>query len=126
MPQLAAPFTSLPPEYQAVIRLAREQHGISITPRQELVGGWVKAAVYLVKEFYDTLGIRLNPGQYATQPVSILTPPLKSLIEQYPAMPPEKRAKRVKIDGHLLDGNIAAVLTDVPVPKYQSKQARVK
>jgi len=48
MPQLANTFTSLPPEYQAVIRLAQEQHEISITPLQELVGGWSKAAVYLV------------------------------------------------------------------------------
>lgn len=48
MPQLAITFTSLPPEYQAVIRLAQEQRGISITPLQELLGGWSKAAVYLV------------------------------------------------------------------------------
>jgi hypothetical protein len=48
MSRLAASFTSLPPEYLAVIRLAQEQHGISITPLQELLGGWSGAMVYLV------------------------------------------------------------------------------
>jgi len=150
----------------------------------------------LVEEFYDTLGIRLRPGQYSSQPVSILIEnqperteniyasgyptariyfvfevrirddaltqamienstrysdldlgqlalhnasegrpgranailslPLERLTEQYLALPPEKRGKPVKIDGHLLDGNVAAVLPDVPVPKYQSTQTSSK
>lgn len=41
-------FHSLPPEYQQVIQLAQDQHDISITPLQELVGGWSGAFVYLV------------------------------------------------------------------------------
>jgi predicted ATPase len=48
MSQLAASFASLAPEYREVIRLAQEQHEISITPLQELLGGWSGAAVYLV------------------------------------------------------------------------------
>ena len=48
MPELATEFQSLPPEYQAVIRLAQERHSISIAPLQLLVGGWSGAVVYLV------------------------------------------------------------------------------
>lgn len=48
MPELATEFQSLPPEYQAVIRLAQERHRISVAPLQLLVGGWSGAVVYLV------------------------------------------------------------------------------
>ncbi|MGB3717173.1 MAG: tetratricopeptide repeat protein [Candidatus Promineifilaceae bacterium] len=48
MTESAASFQSLPPEYQRVIQLAQEQHEITITPLQELVGGWSGAAIYLV------------------------------------------------------------------------------
>jgi predicted ATPase len=48
MPELATGFHSLPPEFQRVIQLAQEQHGITITPLQELVGGWSGAVIYLV------------------------------------------------------------------------------
>src|SRR5215212_8096391 len=48
MPELATDFQSLPPEYQAVIRLAQDTHQIAVTPLQLLVGGWSGAVVYLV------------------------------------------------------------------------------
>jgi predicted ATPase len=48
MPDLATDFQSLPPEYQAVIRLAQDTHGITVAPLQLLVGGWSGAVVYLV------------------------------------------------------------------------------
>ena len=41
-------FSSLPPEYQEVLRHAREIHGIEITPLQELKGGRTEACLYLV------------------------------------------------------------------------------
>jgi predicted ATPase len=41
-------FQALPPEYQQVIQLAQDQHNITITPLQELVGGWSGAVIYLV------------------------------------------------------------------------------
>jgi predicted ATPase len=40
---------SLPLEYQRVIALAEEQHGIAITPLQELSGGRSGALIYLVR-----------------------------------------------------------------------------
>ena len=48
MPELAIDFHTLPPEYQAVLRLVQETYGITVTPLQLLVGGWSGAAVYLV------------------------------------------------------------------------------
>ncbi len=48
MPELATDFQALPPEYQAVIRLAQETYGITVAPLQLLVGGWSGAVVYLV------------------------------------------------------------------------------
>ena len=48
MPESGVNFQSLPPEYQQVIQLAQVQHNISITPLQELVGGWSGAVIYLV------------------------------------------------------------------------------
>jgi hypothetical protein len=48
MSELAAEFSSLPPEYQDVIFLAQDQHHITITPLQILVGGWSGAFIYLV------------------------------------------------------------------------------
>lgn len=48
MSELAAGFHSLPVEYQEVIRLAQDQHGIIVTPLQMLTGGWSGAIIYLV------------------------------------------------------------------------------
>src|SRR5215211_7801518 len=48
MPELATDFRSLPPDYQAVIRLAQDTHQITVAPLQLLVGGWSGAVVYLV------------------------------------------------------------------------------
>jgi predicted ATPase len=48
MSELAADFQSLPPEYQAVLHLAQDQHNMVVTPLQLLVGGWSGAIVYLV------------------------------------------------------------------------------
>ena len=48
MPELTNDFQSLPDEYQHVIRLAQEQHKITVAPLQLLVGGWSGAVVYHV------------------------------------------------------------------------------
>ncbi len=48
MPESRVSFQSLPAEYRQVIQLAQDQLDISITPLQELVGGWSGAAIYLV------------------------------------------------------------------------------
>jgi predicted ATPase len=48
MPELAAGFHSLPLDYQRVIQLAQDQHNITVTPLQELAGGWSGALIYLV------------------------------------------------------------------------------
>ncbi len=48
MPELAAGFLSLPPEFQRVIQRAQEQHHLTVIPLQELVGGWSGAVIYLV------------------------------------------------------------------------------
>ena len=48
MPELDTDFQALPPEYQAVLRLAQETYGITVAPLQLLVGGWSGAVVYLV------------------------------------------------------------------------------
>jgi len=49
-------FQSLPSEYQHVLRLAQEQHQISVTPLQTLVGGWSGAFVYLVSVSSNNTG----------------------------------------------------------------------
>jgi hypothetical protein len=48
MSELKAGFQSLPEEYQSVLRLAQEQHQITVAPLQTLVGGWSGAIVFLV------------------------------------------------------------------------------
>lgn len=50
---------------------------------------------------------------------AVLTLPLRWLARRYLALSPESRGELVEMDGHLLDGNVAAVLDGVPVPKYQ-------
>src|ERR671922_586158 len=47
MPELTTDFQSLPEEYQHVLKLAQEQHQITVAPLQLLVGGWSGAFVYL-------------------------------------------------------------------------------
>ena len=56
MSALNAGFESLPPEYQRVLSLAQDQHGIRVAPLQTLVGGWSGAMVYLVSVSYETPG----------------------------------------------------------------------
>ncbi len=48
MSELAIDFSSLPPEYQDVLRLAQDTHNIGVTPLQELKGGRTGAHLYLV------------------------------------------------------------------------------
>lgn len=48
MSEPATEFQSLPPEYQEIIQRAQDQHKITVTPLQLLVGGWSGAVVYLV------------------------------------------------------------------------------
>jgi predicted ATPase len=45
--KLAAGFLSLPLDFQRVIQLAQDQHNISVTPLQQLSGGWSGALIYL-------------------------------------------------------------------------------
>ena len=48
MTKLADDFSSLPSEYQDVLRLAQDTHNIDLTPLQELKGGRTGAYLYLV------------------------------------------------------------------------------
>src|SRR5215211_3759574 len=48
MSDLASGFQSLPLEYQRVILLAQDRHNMTITPLQQLVGGWSGAVIFLV------------------------------------------------------------------------------
>lgn len=48
MSELADDFSSLPPEYQDVLRLAQDTHNIEVIPLQELKGGRAGAYLYLV------------------------------------------------------------------------------
>ena len=48
MSAVTAGFQSLPPEYQRVLETAQDQHKISVTPLDTLVGGWSGAMVFLV------------------------------------------------------------------------------
>jgi len=50
--ELTPGFQSLPPEYQRVLILLQDQHQISVSPLQTLVGGWSGAMVYLVSVTY--------------------------------------------------------------------------
>src|SRR5215208_4112432 len=52
MSELNPKFQSLPSEYQRVLLLAQDQHKMSVTPLQTLVGGWSGAMVYLVSVTY--------------------------------------------------------------------------
>ena len=54
---LASEFDSLPTNYQNIIRLAQEQHGIRIVPLQELKGGFTGAVLFLVS--VSTSGSRI-------------------------------------------------------------------
>lgn len=49
MAETAVSFQSLPPAFQRVVALAAREHGIAITPLQELGGGWSGAALFLVR-----------------------------------------------------------------------------
>jgi predicted ATPase/Tfp pilus assembly protein PilF len=48
MSELTSGFQLLPPEYQRVLQAAQDQHVISVTPLETLVGGWSGAMVFLV------------------------------------------------------------------------------
>ncbi|NTU83814.1 MAG: hypothetical protein HGA45_31315, partial [Chloroflexales bacterium] len=48
MSDLAPGFQSLPLEYQRVIFLAQDRHNMTITPLQQLIGGWSGAVIFLV------------------------------------------------------------------------------
>ena len=46
--ELAGEFSTLPPDFQKVLRLSQETHNIKITPLQKLSGGQTGANLYLV------------------------------------------------------------------------------
>ncbi len=48
MSELAIDFSSLPAQFQDVLRLAQDTHNIEVTPLQELKGGRTGAGLYLV------------------------------------------------------------------------------
>ncbi|MFT3891155.1 MAG: tetratricopeptide repeat protein [Anaerolineales bacterium] len=56
MSELSADFRTLPEEYQRIIHLAQETHGITVAPLQVLVGGWSGANVYLVSISHNATG----------------------------------------------------------------------
>jgi predicted ATPase len=49
LPETVSGFQDIEPEFRHVIRLAEERNHVSISPLQELAGGWSGAAVYLVR-----------------------------------------------------------------------------
>lgn len=50
---------------------------------------------------------------------SVLTFPLKSVMESWLVLPPEARYRKIKVDGYELDESVLAVLRGVDVPQYQ-------
>ncbi|MDQ1531540.1 MAG: hypothetical protein QOE37_1645, partial [Microbacteriaceae bacterium] len=48
MSDLAPGFRSMPPEFQRVLQLAEERNGITVTPLEQLTGGWSGATIHLV------------------------------------------------------------------------------
>jgi predicted ATPase len=57
--ELTDGFGSLPPEYQELLHLAQDTHGIRLTPLQELSGGRTGAYLYLVSvSFPDSKQVR--------------------------------------------------------------------
>jgi hypothetical protein len=54
--ELATGFQSLPLDFKRVIHLAQDQHNITVTPLQELAGGWSGALIYLVSVASHTSG----------------------------------------------------------------------
>lgn len=56
MPETTVSFQSLPAEFQQVIELAQDQHGIAISPLQELSGGKSGAHLFLVRVATDEAG----------------------------------------------------------------------
>jgi hypothetical protein len=51
---------------------------------------------------------------------AVLTLPLEQLAAFYRAMPPEQRGEAASFGGRLLDGNVAAIVPDLYVPKFQN------
>ncbi len=49
----------------------------------------------------------------------VLTLPLARLYKAYLSMPPQSRNSPISFEGHRLDETVAAVLDDIPVPKYR-------
>lgn len=49
----------------------------------------------------------------------VLTLPLDRLIDSYHALTPAQRGEAQRIEGHLMEGNVAAVLPGVEVEKYE-------
>jgi hypothetical protein len=60
-----------------------------------------------------------NAGRVNT----ILTLPLKLVLEAYLALPPEKRYQKIVIEDHELDESVLAVLGNIDVPQYQRIEA---
>ena len=66
----------------------------------------------------EELGIQAMKHE-AGRANSVLTLPLKSVMEAWLALPPEVRYRRINVDGHELDESVLVVLGDVDVPQYQ-------
>lgn len=52
MTELNSEFGSLPPEHQAVLQLAQDQHDIEVTPLEKLAGGRTGAILYLASVLF--------------------------------------------------------------------------
>lgn len=50
---------------------------------------------------------------------SVLALPLNIVLEAYHILPPESRYRKIKIEGHILDESVLAVLEKIDVPQYQ-------
>jgi len=52
---------------------------------------------------------------------SVIALPLNMVREAWLALPPEARYQKIRVDGHILDESVLAVLMDVDVPQYRRK-----
>lgn len=50
---------------------------------------------------------------------SILTLSFDVVLDAYRALPPERRYKKIVVNGHKLDESVLAILGDIEVPQYQ-------
>ena len=107
---LASGFESLPADYQNVLILAQQQHGIQVVPLQELKGGFTGAALYLVSVTSSSLAkvehlvLKLD-RPWAGEPDELHRH--NRALEQAPSTFAREHMAEVAFDRVELDGSIA-------------------